>query len=318
LISLDDAFSPAKAVEQVRRLVEQDEVLAIYNQFGTPTSIAAQKYLNTKAVPQLFSGTGSARLSDASFPWSSAILPDYASEGAILGDYVVKHVEKAKVAALYQNDDVGKDYIRGFKDAVAGKEGIDVVKALSYEPQDPTIDSQVNTLAASGATVFLNFTTGRAAAQSIRAVANTGWKPIHLMNGRWADIGSVFRPAGVEKAVGIISAQYLKSVTDPTWSDDPSMKEYRSFMKSYLPNADPESSLNLSGYFYGQLLAHILKLAGNDLTRANINRIALSLDGVDSGLLLPSIAISTSPMQKNLIRKQILTKFNGERFVPLE
>jgi ABC-type branched-subunit amino acid transport system substrate-binding protein len=245
-------------------------------------------------------------------------LPKYEDEGAILGTYAASNLRNARVAALYQNDDVGKDYIRGFKQAIAGTEGVKIVKEISYEPLDPTVDSQINTLAASGADVFLNLTTGRAAAQSIRAVANTNWRPVHLMNGRWADIGSVFKPVGVEKAVGIISAQYMKSATDPSWDNDPAMKDYKAFMKKYRPSADPDSSLNLSGYFYGQLLVHILKQAGDKLTRENINHIALNLRGVESGLLLPNVEIATSPTQKSLITKQILTRFDGKRFVPLD
>jgi branched-chain amino acid transport system substrate-binding protein len=317
-LSVDDAFSPPKAVEQVRRLVEQDEVLAMFDQFGTPTSIATQKYLNAKKIPQLFAGTGSSRLSDPAFPWSSSILPSYVDEGRILGNYTATTIKNAKVAILFQNDDVGKDYVRGFKEAISGAPSLQVVKEISYEPLDPTVDSQISTLAASGADVFLNLTTGRATAQSIRALSNTLWRPLHLMNGRWADIGSVFKPVGVDKAVGIISAQYMKSATDPSWNDDPAMKEYKAFMQKYRVGADPDSSLNLSGYLYGQLLVHLIREAGDNLTRENINRIALNLKDVDFGLLLPSVKISTTESQRHLIQRQILTRFDGTRFVPLD
>jgi branched-chain amino acid transport system substrate-binding protein len=317
-ISLDDAYSPPKAVEQTRRLVEQDEVLALFNQFGTPTSTAAQKYLNAKKVPQLFCGTGSYRFNDPSFPWSSSILPNYVTEGAIFGNYVVKKLKKANVAILFQNDDFGKDYVKGFKEATAGTPEVKIVKEISYEPTEPTIDSQINTLAASGADVFLNVTTGKATAQSIRGVANTSWRPLHLLNGRWADIGAVFKPVGVEKAVGIISTQYTKSPSDRTWDGDAAMNEYRAFMKKYRPGADIDSGRNLQGYFYGQVLAFILRKAGNELTRQNINDIALNLRDVEFDLLLPSVKITTSPTQRNLIQDQVLMRFDGENFVPVD
>lgn len=317
-ISLDDAYSPPKAVEQTRRLVEQDEVLAIFNQFGTPTSTAAQKYLNAKKIPQLFCGTGSYRFNDPAFPWSSSILPNYVTEGAIFGEYVVKKLKKARVAILFQNDDFGKDYVKGFKEATAGTAEVRIVKEISYEPTEPTIESQINALAASGADVFLNVTTGKATAQSIRGLANSAWRPVHLLNGRWADIGGVFKPVGTEKAVGIISTQYTKSPSDRRWDDDAAMNEYKAFMKKYRPGADVNSGRNLQGYFYGQVLTDILRKAGNDLTRKNVNDIALSLHDVAFGLLLPSVKITTSPTQRNLIQDQVLMQFDGENFVPVD
>jgi branched-chain amino acid transport system substrate-binding protein len=317
-ISVDDAYSPPKAVEQTRRLVEQDEVLAIFNQFGTPTSTAAQKYLNARKVPQLFCGTGSYRFNDPAFPWSSSILPNYVTEGAIFGNYVVRKFKEANVAILFQNDDFGKDYVKGFREATAGNAEIRIVKEISYEPSEPTIESQINALAASGADVFLNVTTGKATAQSIRGLANTAWRPLHLLNGRWADIGGIFKPVGVEKAVGIISTQYAKSPSDRTWDDDAAMKEYKAFMKKYRPGADVNSGRSLQGYFYGQVLAYILRKAGNDLTRQNINDIALNLRDVEFGLLLPPVKITTSLTQRNLIQDQVLMRFDGENFVPVD
>jgi len=318
LISLDDAYSPPKTVEQTRRLVEQDEVLLIFNQFGTPTATAAQKYLNAKKVPQMFSSSGGARFNDPAFPWSSSFLPSNIEEGRTLGKYVTDTISGAQVAILYQNDDFGKEYVRGFKEAIAGASSVKIVKELTYEPSEPTIDSQMSTLAASGANVFLNVTTGRATAQSIRAIANTQWRPTHLLNGRWADIGAVFKPAGIDKAVGIISAQYLKSPYDPTWNDDPAMKEYKEFMKKYRPGADPNTARNQAGYLAGQLLAHILGKAGDNLTRENINNIAMSLKDLEFGLLLPNVKVNTSPSQRHLIGVQALTRFDGEKLVPLQ
>lgn len=317
-ISLDDSYSPPKAVEQTRRLVEQDEVLALFNQFGTPTSTAAQKYLNAKKVPQLFCGTGSYRFNDPAFPWSSSILPNYVTEGAIFGDYVVKKLKKATVAILFQNDDFGKDYVKGFKEATAGTAEVRIIKEISYEPTEPTIESQINALAASGADVFLNVTTGKATAQSIRGLANSAWRPVHLLNGRWADIGAVFKPVGPGKAVGIISTQYTKSPSDRTWDNDAAMTEYKVFMQKYRPGADVNSGRNLQGYFYGQVLAYILRKAGNNLTRQNLNDIALSFRDVEFGLLLPSVKITTSPSQRNLVQNQVLMRFDGENFVPVD
>ena len=317
-ISLDDGYSPPKAVEQTRRLVESDEVLFIYSQFGTPTSMAAQKYLNARKIPQVFSISGNPRFSDPSFPWSSSGQPSNIDGGAMLGTYVVTKIKSAKVAILFQNDDFGKDYVRGFREAIAGDKSVQIVKELSYDPTDPTIDSQVSTLAASGANVFLNVTTGRAAVQSIRAVANLGWRPVHLMFGPWADIGSVFRPAGVEKAVGIISLQYSKAPLDPAWNDDPAMKAYKDFMQKYRPAANLNDAKNLYGYILAQVLAHILREAVNDLTRENINRIALNLHDVEVDGLLPSIKIDTSSSQRYMIGNQVLTRFDGATFIPIK
>lgn len=317
-ISLDDNYSPPKAVEQTRKLVEQDEVLAIFNPFGTPTATAAQKYLNSKKVPQLFVGSGSARFNDPAFPWSSSIVPGFVTEGAILGKYVAEKIRTAKVAILYQNDDYGKDYARGFKDAVASSPGIQIVKEAAYEVAEPTIDSQITQLAASGADLLLNASAGRATVQSIRTISNLKWKPLHLLYGRWADIDTVFKPVGMEKAVGIISTQYIKSLYDSNWDADPAVIEYKEFMKKYRPGANEYSALNVQAYLFAQLLHHILREAGNNLTRENINSIALNLRNLELGLLLPGVKINTSPTQRHLIVDQILTRFDGERFIAIE
>jgi branched-chain amino acid transport system substrate-binding protein len=317
-ISLDDNYSPAKSIEQVRKLVEQDEVLAIFNPFGTPTATATQKYLNSKKVPQLFAGTGSARFNDPAFPWSSSIVPGFVTEGAILGKYVAERIKTAKVAILYQNDDYGKDYAKGFKDAVASSPGIQIVKEAAYEVAEPTIDSQITQLAASEADILLNASSGRATVQSIRTISNLKWKPLQLLYGRWADVDAVFKPVGMDKAVGIISTQYLRSLYDPTGDADPAVIEYKEFMKKYRPGANEASALNVQGFLYGQLLSHILREAGNNLTRDNINSIALNLRNLELGLLLPGVKINTSPTQKHLIVDQILTRFDGVRFMPIE
>jgi branched-chain amino acid transport system substrate-binding protein len=318
-ISLDDNYSPAKAIEQTRKLVEQDEVLAIFNPFGTPTATATQKYLNSKKVPQLFAGTGSSRFNDPAFPWSSSIIPSNVAEGAAFGKYVTEKIKTAKVAILFQNDDFGKDYAKGFKDAIASSPGIQIVKEAAYEVAEPTIDSQITQLAATGADVLLNVSAGRATVQSIRTISNLKWKPLHLLNGRWADIDAVFKPVGMEKAVGIISPQYIRSTYDPTWETEPAAVEYKEFMRKYRPGANLYSVINVQGYLYGRLLTHILREAGNNLTRENINSIAMNLHNVDfGGLLLPSVRINTSPTQRHLFGNQIMTRFDGERFIPIE
>ena len=198
------------------------------------------------------------------------------------------------------------------------KRQVKIVKELSYEPTDPTIDSQINTLAASGASVFLNITSGRATTQSIRAIANMQWRPVHLLNGRWADIGATFKPVGMDKAVGIISAQFLKSPYDPSWNEDPGMKEYIAFMNKYRPGADAYAAKNQYGYLAAQLLAHLLTEAGNKLTRENIVNVSMNLKKLKFGLLLPSVEINTSASHRHLIQDQVLTRFDGERFVPLQ
>jgi branched-chain amino acid transport system substrate-binding protein len=318
-ISLDDNYSPAKAIEQTRKLVEQDEVLAIFNPFGTPTATATQKYLNSKKVPQLFAGTGSSRFNDPAFPWSSSIVPSNVAEGAAFGNYVVEKIKTATIAILFQNDDFGKDYVKGFKDAIASSPGIQIVKEAAYEVVEPTIDSQITQLAATGADVLLNVSAGRATVQSIRTISNLKWKPLHLLNGRWADIDAVFKPVGMEKTVGIISPQYIRSTYDPAWNLESAAVEYKEFMNKYRPGANLYSAVNVQGYLYGQLLAHILREAGNNLTRENINSIAMNLRNVDfGGLLLPGVKINTSPTQRHLISNEIMTRFDGERFIPIE
>lgn len=316
LIALDDAYNPAKAVEQVRRLVERDEVLFIYTQIGTPTAAATQKYLNSKRVPQVFPTAMSAKFNDPKgAPWSSSGMVNGMTEGSMYGKYVATKMKNAKVAVLYQNDDFGKDYVAGFKSAIAGT-GVQVVRELSYEPTDPTIDSQMATLAATGADVFFNVTAGRAATQSITSLANTQWRPVHLMNGPWAEIESVFKPAGVEKAKGIITFGYMKSVGDPALANDPGVREYLDFMQKYRPDADKYSPRNLHGYLYGQVLVHIIREAGNNLTRENINKVALSLRDFKSGVIAPSVSINTSNTQRYLFNSQEMRQFDGEKFVP--
>lgn len=317
LIALDDAYSPPKTVEQTRRLVEQEEVLFMFCQIGTPTSLATQKYLNSKGVPQVFSTSGSTRFNDpAGAPWSSSGYIDLTAEGVMFGKYVATKLKTAKVAILYQNDDFGKDYAKGFKSAIAGNAGVQVVRELSYESADPTIDSQMATLAASGADVFLNISAGRAATQSITSLANSQWRPVHLLNGPWADIESVFKPAGIKNAKGIITFGFLKSIADPAWANDPGVAEYKTFMQKHRPTADLYSPRNLTGYIYGQVLVDIIRKAGNDLTRENINKGALNLDNFKSGVLLPSISLSTSPTQRYLVNREEMLQFNGEKFVP--
>ncbi len=317
-MSLDDTYSPPKAVEQTRRLVERDEVLLIFNSFGSPTSAAVQKYLNGKKIPQLFASTGGARFTEPGFPWSSSALPNYVDAGRMIGSYITTRLKNTKVAVLFQNDDFGKDYMKGIKEAFAREPSVQIVAESSYEPAQPTVDSQIATLANSGATVFVNITTGRSTVQSIRTLASLDWKPTHILNGQWADISSVFKPAGLKNSAGIITTRYIKAPDDPAWADDKAIREYKDFMAKHRPGSDANSKFNIQGYFYAQVLIHILKEAGNALTRENINAIAMNLTRQRFDVLIPSVTITTTPEQRNLIHDEVFVRFDGEKFVPIE
>ena len=238
-ISYDDAYSPPKTVEQARKLVESDEVLLVFNPLGTPSNTAIQKYLNTKKVPQLFVATGATKWNDPkNFPWTMGWQPNYQSETQIYAKYILKNHPNAKIAVLYQNDDYGKDYLKGFKDGLGAKAASMIVIEESYEVSEPTIDSQIVKLKASGADVFINITTPKFAAQAIKKNAEIGWKPLHFLNNVSASIGSVIKPAGFENAQDIISSQYLKDPTDAQWKDDAGMKAWNEFLDKYYPEAD--------------------------------------------------------------------------------
>ncbi len=316
LISYDDAYNPPKTVEQIRKLVEGDEVLLIYQMLGTPPNAAVQKYLNQKKVPQLLASTGATRFSDwKEFPWTMAFNPNYQSEGHIYAKYILEKHPGAKIGVLYQNDDLGKDYLKGLKDGLGDKASKMIVSEASYEVSDPTVDSQMVKLKGSGADLLYNVTTPKFAAQSIKKAAELNWKPVHILNINSTSVGQVLKPAGFEASQGIISVTYGKDPSDPQWKDDAGMKKYYEFMDKYYPEGDKFSSFNSYGYSTGQLMEHILKKAGDNLTRENIMDIATHLDGVKTDLALPGMeGAITSPTDYRLNKEFQMMRFAGERW----
>jgi branched-chain amino acid transport system substrate-binding protein len=315
-ISYDDGYSPPKTVEQARKLVESDEVLFLFQTLGTPPNSAIQKYMNSKKVPQLFVATGATKWGDPkNFPWTMGWQPTYQAEGHIYAKYLLEHHPNGKIGILYQNDDYGKDYVKGLKDGLNGK--IQIVSELPYETTDPTVDSQIVNLKASGADIFFNVTTPKFAAQAIKKAAEIGWKPVHLLNNVSQSVGAVLKPAGLENSKGIYSSYYLKDPTDPQWKDDPAYKDWAAFMEKYYPEGDRTSSFPVYGYAVTQSLVGVLKQCGDDLTRANIMKQAASLKDQQIGMLLPGITINTSPTDFYPIKQMQMQEFNGERWVPI-
>jgi branched-chain amino acid transport system substrate-binding protein len=316
-ISVDDAYSPPKAVEQVRKLVEEDQVLAIFQPLGTPSNTAIQKYLNTKKVPQLFVSTGATKWADpTNFPWTIGFNPSYQLEAKTYAEHLLKKRPNAKVAVLYQNDDFGKDYLKGLKDTLGAKASM-IVKEVSYEVTDATIDSQMATLQASGADVFFNIATPKFAAQAIRKAFDSGWKPVQYLSNVSASVGSVLTPAGLDKSVGVITTAYLKDPTDKQWDNDPAMKEYLAFLAKYYPEAKPIDGSNLYGMVAAQTLVQVLKQCGNDLTRENVMKQAANLKDFAPGLLQPGLKINTSANDFALFDTLALAKFNGTTYEAL-
>jgi branched-chain amino acid transport system substrate-binding protein len=316
-ISVDDAYSPPKAVEQVRKLVEEDQVLAIFQPLGTPSNTAIQKYLNTKKVPQLFVSTGATKWGDPKqFPWTIGFNPSYQLEAKTYAQHLLKTKPDAKAAVLYQNDDFGKDYLTGLKETLGAKASM-IVKEVSYEVTDATIDSQMATLQASGATVFFNIATPKFAAQAIRKAFDSGWKPTQYLSNVSASVGAVLTPAGLDKSVGVITTAYLKDPTDKQWDNDPAMKEYLAFLAKYYPEAKPIDGSNLYGMVAAQTLEQVLKQCGNDLTRENVMKQAANLKDFAPGLLQPGVKINTGPDDFFLFDTLTLAKFNGTTYEPL-
>jgi ABC-type branched-subunit amino acid transport system substrate-binding protein len=316
-ISLDDGYSPPKAVEMVRKLVEQDEVLFMVSTLGTPSNTAIHKYMNTKKVPHLFLATGATKWNDPkNFPWTMGFNPSYQAEGKVYARHILQTKPNAKIAVLYQNDDYGKDYLKGLTDGLGDKAKTMIVAQASYEVTDPTIDSQIVTLKGSGADVFVNITTPKFAAQAIRKVADVGWKPVHYLNNVSQSISSVLQPAGLDKSVGLISTQYLKEVSDPRWANDPAMKEYFEFAKKYTPELNPHDSFVAYGYSVGQLTVQLLKQCGDNLTRENVMKQAANLKKVQLPLSVPGVVIDTSPTDYALFEAMQLIRFDGKAWVP--
>jgi branched-chain amino acid transport system substrate-binding protein len=312
-ITLDDGYSPPKAVEMVRRLVEQDEVLIVFQTLGTAVNTAIQKYLNAKKVPQLFVATGATKWNDPQGnPWTMGWQPNYQTETTIYAKHILKNKPNAKIGVLFQNDDYGKDYLKGLKDGLGDKAKSMIVAEASYEVTDPTIDSQIVQLQGAGADVFINITTPKFAAMAIRKAYDIGWKPVQYLNNVSQSVGSVLIPAGLEKAVGIISSNYGKDPTDPQWDNDPAMKEWRAFMKKYFPDGNVADNSNVYGYSVARTLVQVLKQCGDNLTRENVMKQAANLKDFDTGMGLPGIRINTSPTDFAPIQAVQLMKFDGK------
>jgi branched-chain amino acid transport system substrate-binding protein len=315
-VTLDDGYSPPKAVEQVRKLVEQDEVLLVFQPLGTPSNSAIQQYLNAKKVPQLFVATGASKWGDPQhFPWTMGWQPSYQIEARIYAKYVLQNKPDAKIGILYQNDDFGKDYLKGIKDGLGDKAAKMIVSEVSYEVTDATVDSQIVTLKGAGADVFFNITTPKFAAQAIRKSYDIDWHPLQLLTNVSISVGSVMTVAGLEKGVGIITADYRKDPVDPQWQDDLAMKEWRAFMAKYYPEGDIKDNSNVYGYTVAQTLVQTLKQCGDNLTRENVMKQAASLD-MSPGLLAPGVKITTSATDFYPIKQMRLQKFDGKSWVP--
>jgi branched-chain amino acid transport system substrate-binding protein len=313
-ISYDDGYSPPKAVEQARKLVESDGVLFIFQSLGTPSNSAIMKYMNAKKVPQLFVATGATKFGDPKdFPWTMGWQPNYQSEGRVYAKYIQDNYPNGKIGILYQNDDYGKDVVKGLKDGL-GDKGSMIIAEVPYETSDPTVDSQIVKLKASGADIFLNVATPKFAAQAIKKVAELGWKPVHIVNNVSNSVGGVLNPAGLDNATGVLSTAYYKDPTDPSWKDDPAFKTWSTFMDKYYPDGNRTDANTVYGYVLGQTLVQVLKQCGDDLTRENVMKQAANLKDLRLDMLLPGIAIHTSPTNYYPLQQLQMEKFDGARW----
>ena len=314
LLSLDDAYTPPKTVEQIRRLVEDDGVLFIFQSLGTAANTAIQKYLNARKVPQLFVATGATKWGDPqNFPWTMGWQPNYQSEGRIYAKYVLQHKPNAKIGVLYQNDDYGKDYLKGLKEGLGSKASL-IVKEVSYEASDPTVDSQIITLQASGADTFFIFAIPKFAAQAIRKSYDIGWRPLTFVNNVSSSIASVLEPAGLDKSTGLITALYLKDPTDPQWQKEKAFKDWLDWMKKYYPQGDLTDASNVYAYSAAQTLVQVLKQCGDELTREAVMREAANLKNVELPMLLPGIRVNTSAADFYPLEQMQLARFDGKRW----
>ena len=311
-ISLDDGYSPPKTVEVVRQLVEQDKIFALFQPLGTPCNTAIHKYMNQRKVPQLFVATGASKWGDPkNFPWTMGFQPDYHTEAVIYAKHILANVKDAKIAVLHQNDDYGRDYLGGFKEGL-GKEAGRIVRTVTYEATDPTVDSQIIQLKDSGANVFFNVSAPKAAAQGIRKAAEIDWKPVHYLNNVSASVAAVMKPAGFDNAQGIITAAYIMDATDKKWDDNEEMKAWRVWMDKNMPQANKADLNHIYGYAVAALMTETLKRCGNEMTRANLMKQAASFQKYRLPLLLPGITVSTSPTDFYPIQAVQLQRFKGE------
>ena len=315
-VSYDDSYSPPKAVEMVRKLVEEDQVLFVFNPLGTPTNSAIWKYMNEKKVPQLFVATGATKWGDPTgHPWTMGFQPNYQIEGKIYAHYILKNIPNAKVGILYQNDDYGKDYVKGFKEGLGDAAKRVIIMEQTYEVTDPTIDSQIVNLKNSGANVFFNVTIPKFAAQAIKKAFEIGWKPTHLLNNVSSSVGATLVPAGLEASQGLISTQYLKDPTDPQWKSDKGFKDWTAFMQKYYPDGNLADAGNVYGYSVAQTVVQVLKQCGKDVSRENVMRQAASLKNFELPMALPGIKVNTSPTDFYPVEQEQLIKFDGKEWV---
>jgi branched-chain amino acid transport system substrate-binding protein len=313
-ISYDDSYSPPKAVEQARKLVESDDVLLVFNPLGTPSNSAIQKYLNAKKVPQLFVATGASKWNDPKdFPWTMGWQPSYQSEAHIYAKYLMKEKPNGKIAILFQNDDFGKDYLKGLKDALGTRSSM-IIAEESYETTEPSIDGHIVKLKASGADVFISITTPKFAAQAIKKLAEIEWKPLHIVSNVSSSVGGVIKPAGFENAQGILSAAYAKDGADPQWDNDPGMKKLFAFLEKYYPDANKLDASVVYGYGAAQTMVKVLQMCGDDLTRENVMKQAASLKDFAPDTLLPGVKINTSPTDFAPIEQLQMMRFKGEKW----
>jgi branched-chain amino acid transport system substrate-binding protein len=311
---LDDGYNPARAVEDARKLVEEDEVLLIFNPLGTPSNTAIEKYMNAKKVPQLFVATGATKFGNPANHWTMGWQPPYAAEARIYAQHILETNPNAKIAVLYQNDDFGKDYLAGFMEGLGAKAKSMIVKEATYEVTDPTLDSQMLSLKASGADTFLDISTPKFAAMSIKKAAEIGWKPQTYLTNVSISVSSVLTPAGLANSTGIITALYGKDPTDPQWANDPGMKDWTAFMKKYYPAGSLTDANNVYGYSVAQTLIHVLKQCGDDLTRANVMKQAANLN-LTLPMSLPGVNVQTSPTDYFPIEREQLARFDGKTWV---
>jgi branched-chain amino acid transport system substrate-binding protein len=313
LISIDDGYSPPKTVEQTRRLVEQERVAFLFNSLGTPPNLAIRQYLNDNKVPQLFVATGASVFADPQhFPWTIGWQPNYQTEAKVFANHILKTKPDGKIGVLYQNDGFGKDYLIGLKDGLGPDHAGAVIKEVSYEVSEPTVDSQIVTLQGSGADVFLIAATPKFAAQAIRKAFDIGWTPVRYMTDVSQSIATVMKPAGLDKSKGVITAVYGKDPTDARWKDDPGFKDYAAFIAKYMSPNDLIDANAVYGFGASMTMVQVLKQCGNDLSRENVMRQAANLKDLELPMGLPGIKINTSPDNFSSIRQEALASFNGE------
>jgi branched-chain amino acid transport system substrate-binding protein len=312
----DDGYSPARTVEMVRRLVEQDQVLLLFNPLGTPTNSAIRTYMNERKVPHLFLATGATKWGDPkNFPWTMGWQPTYRAEGRIYAQYLLKNIPSAKVGILYQNDDYGEDYLKGFKDGLGAAAQKLIVLEQSYEVTDTSVDAQIVNLKNSGANVFFNITIPTYAVQAIKQAHAIGWKPVHFLNSVSKSVSQVGRPAGIDASTGLITTLYFKDPTDPRWKNDPGYQDWVAFMQRYYPEGKREDAFNVYGPLVAQGLTHVLTQCGDDLSRARVMQQAASIKDLSLPMLLPGIKVNTSPTDFYPIQQGQLARFDGERWV---